>query len=51
MSDSDPDLLKTDEIPNYIIISLAKLLLPEIQMFYTGNKGNEFAEEKANQKA
>ncbi len=50
MSDSDPDLLPTDEIPNHVIISLARLLLPELQMFYISNKGKEFVEEKANPK-
>jgi len=32
------------EIPNNIIISLARLLLPEIQAFYNSNEGKEFVE-------
>ncbi len=50
MSESDPDLLKIDEIPNHVIISLARLLLTEIQLFYSSNEGKEFVEAKANPK-
>lgn len=32
------------EIPNHIIISLARLLLPEIQAFYNSDEGKEFVE-------
>ena len=44
MSESDPDLKLANEIPNHIIISLARLLLPEIQAFYNSNEGKEFVE-------
>lgn len=32
------------EIPNHIIISLARLLLPEIQAFYNSDEGKAFIE-------
>lgn len=51
MSDSDSDLKCTDEIPSQVVISLARLFLPEIQAFYSSNEGNAFAEIKANPKA
>ena len=44
MSESDPDLKLANEIPNHIIISLARLLLPEIQAYYNSNDGKEFVE-------
>lgn len=30
------------EFPNHVIISLARLFLPEIQAFYNSNEGKEF---------
>lgn len=50
MSDSDSDLKHTDEIPSQIVISLARLFLPEIQAFYSSNESKVFAETKANPK-
>lgn len=44
MSESDPDLKNTNEIPNHVIVSLARLFLPEIQAFYNSNEGKEFVE-------
>lgn len=32
------------EIPNHIIISLARLLMPEIQAFYNSDEGKVFVE-------
>lgn len=42
MSDSDSDLFNVDEIPNHVIISLAKLILPELQAFYYSTEGTEY---------
>lgn len=42
MSDSDPDLFNVDEIPNYVIVSLAKLILPDLQAFYYSTEGKEY---------
>lgn len=42
MSELDPDLLNVDEIPNYVIVSLAKLLLPEIETFYYSEEGKAY---------
>lgn len=50
MSESAPDLKNTNEIPNHIIISLARLLLPEIQAFYNSDEGKAFVEAKTNPK-
>lgn len=33
-----------NEIPQYIIDELARMLLPEIQKFYADNEGNNFCE-------
>ena len=32
------------EFPNQVIVSLARLLLPEIQAYYNSNDGKEFVE-------
>lgn len=32
------------EFPNQVIVSLARLFLPEIQDFYNSNEGKEFVE-------
>lgn len=38
------------EFPNQVIVSLARLLLPEIQVFYNSDEGKAFVEAKANLK-
>ena len=38
------------EFPNQVIVSIAKLLLPEIQDFYNSDEGKVFVEAKANPK-
>ena len=38
------------EFPNQVIVSLARLLLPEIQKFYNSNEGKAFVEAKTNPK-
>ena len=44
MSESDLDLKNANEIPNQVIISLARLFLPEIQAFYNSDEGRAFIE-------
>lgn len=38
------------EFPNQVIVSIARLLLPEIQAFYNSDEGKAFVEAKANPK-
>lgn len=36
------------KIPNHVIISLARLILPEIQEFYNSNEGKAFFAQQEN---
>lgn len=39
---------KTNEIPQYVIDGLARMLLPEIQEFYESPEGREFLSKQEN---
>lgn len=39
---------KTNEIPQYVIDGLARMLLPEIQKFYKSSDGREYLSEQEN---
>ena len=38
------------EFPNQVIVSIARLLLPEIQDFYNSNEGKAFFAQQENKK-
>lgn len=50
MSDSDPDLLVADSISQSAINNISRMLIQELEEFYTSPQGIEFFSELNNNK-